>query len=247
MVDNASTEESYGALTRALPEATVLRSMENQGFAKACNQGAFYAIGQCHPSHILFTNNDIHFKDERVADVLIERMATYPEAGIMGPQVLGPDGKRQSPNPPKSFAQQYLLPSWGKLFYKPETLQKLLEKDYREKAEEGPCGWVSGSCFLVDAQVFERVGGFDPATFLYGEELILTARLARAGKSAFFCPDVTVLHDQGAITSQYYDEKAIRKMYFRSHAYYYRQYEGTPSWQILLGRITMWLNMLRGK
>ena len=247
VVDNASTDATYDALQTALPEAVVLRSQENQGFARANNQGARYAIRHFRPEYFLFSNNDIYFRDSQVADVLIEQMKIHPEAGLMGPQVIGPDGKRQSPSRNRTFAESFLLPTWGRLVYRKETLQKRLQVDYKQNAQEGPCDWVQGSCFLADAAVFEQVGGFDPATFLYGEELILTARFARAGKSVRFCPQVTVLHDQGAVCRKHFAEVQMRRMEFRSLAYYYREYAGTPWWQIVLGRLTLELNVLRGK
>lgn len=247
VVDNASTDGSYASLTQSLPDAVILRCLDNQGFARANNQGAEYALKHFHPSYFLFSNNDIFFKDADVVDVLIEQMKKHPEVGLMGPQVLGLDGKRQSPTPDKSFVEWFLLPTWGKLIYKKETLCKRLLKDYKQNAPEGPCGWVQGSCFVADAKVFEQVGGFDPATFLYGEEQILTARFARAGRSVYFYPSVTVLHEQGAVTKKHFGYNKMRRLAFRSVAYYYHRYVGTPWWQILLGQLTLEFNILRGK
>lgn len=247
VVDNASTDASFGRLKEELPQAHVLRCMENQGFARGNNQGVEYAMRHFKPSHILFSNDDISFRDADVADVLLNQMIHHPEVGIMGPQVVGLDGARQSPNPNYTFAQWYLWPTWGKLFYKKETLRKKLGKDYKQTAPEGYCGWVSGSFFMVDAEAFEKAGGFDPATFLYSEEQILSARFARIGKSVYFYPHVTVIHEHEATTKKHFGSKAIRWMEFESNSYYYREYVGTPSWQILFGRITLWMNILRGK
>ena len=36
-------------------------------------------------------------------------------------------------------------------------------------------------------------------------------------------------------------------MKFDSEAYYYRSYEKTPSWEISLGRFTLWLKGLLGR
>lgn len=247
VVDNASTEESFDKLKHTLPDAVILRSAENQGFARANNQGSNYAIKEYHPEFILFTNNDISFRDSNVVDALISEMRKHPEVGIMGPQVLGLDGKRQSPNADKSFAQRFLWPTWGKMLYKKATLNRKTYRDYKVNAQEGTCGWVSGCFFIVSTDSFEQVGGFDPATFLYGEEQILTARFARVGKSVYFFPRVTVIHEQGATSNKYYASLKLRLMEFKSVAYYYRHYAGTPSWEILLGRITLWLNIVRGK
>ena len=247
VVDNASTDETFGLLTQNLPNAVVLRCAVNQGFARGNNQGAEYAIKHHHPSFLLFTNNDICFKDPDVVDVLAAQMKCHPEVGIMGPQVLGLDGRRQSPSPDKTFAQYYLTPTWGRLFYKKATLKKMLLVGYRQNASEGPCGWVSGCCFMVNAAGFEQIGGFDPATFLYAEEHIISARFARIGKQVYFYPKVTVIHEHGATCKKYFKSVSIRLMEFKSVAYYYRTYVGTPAWEVLLGRMTLWMNILRGK
>lgn len=247
VVDNASTDDTFSKLKLALPDAVVLRCAENQGFARANNQGADYAIREYHPEFLLFTNNDIAFRDFNVVDVLITEMRKHPQVGIIGPQVIGLDGKRQSPNADKTFAQRFLWPTWGKLLYKQETLNRKTYRDYKINAQEGSCGWASGCFFVVSTESFDQVGGFDPATFLYGEEQILTARFSRIGKSVYFCPRVTVIHEQGATSKKYYASLKIRLMEFKSVAYYYRHYVGTPSWEIFLGRVTLWLNVIRGK
>lgn len=246
VVDNASTNETFGRLLHDLPNAVVLRCEVNQGFARGNNQGAEYAIKHFHPSHILFSNNDIFFIDSDVVDVLLSQMKQHPEVGIMGPQILGLDGGRQSPFPSHTFAQRYLLPTWGNLFYRPEELSRLRKVGYAQNAKEGIVGWVQGSFFIVDALAFEQVGGFDPWTFLYGEEQILSARMALIKKDVYFYPSVTVIHEQGGVTKSYYDSIQIRKMRFKSESYYYRKYMGTPRWQLLLGKLTLWFNFLRG-
>lgn len=247
VVDNASTDDTYGRLVRELPGSVILRCPENQGFARANNQGADYAFARCHPTHILFTNNDILFRDADAVDFLVRKMAALPDVGIIGPEVIGLDGKRQGPHPEQTFAQRHLLPTWGKLWYKAETLKGIVRKDFARTAVEGRCGWISGSCFLVDASAFQAAGGFDPATFLYGEEQILSARFARVGKTVYYDPEVTVVHAHGAVTRKYFDQQRIRKMVFRNECYYYRTYRGTPAWQILLGRFTFWMNRVRGR
>jgi len=247
VVDNSSTEETYALLSAGLPDAVILRSKENQGFARANNQGAAYAIEHFHPSHILFSNNDIFFKDPMVVDVLKQQMEMRPQVGIMGPQVVGLDGKRHGPHPYQTFVQRHLLPTWGKLLYNRNKLLSITQRYYADQATEGPCCWVSGSCFMVDAYVFQQAGGFDPFTFLYGEEQILSARFERIGSLTWYYPSVTVLHSHGAVTKNFIDQQRIRKMTFKNECYYFRNYVGTPAWQIILGRITLWLNIVRGR
>lgn len=246
VVDNASTDESYTLLTRELPQAHILRCFENQGFARGNNQGAEYAIRHFQPSHILFSNNDIFFRDSDVVDVLVAQMKSRPYVGIIGPQVLGLDGKRQGPSPNQTFAERYLLPTWGKFFYTRKEISRRCQSGFANNAKEGSVGWVSGSCFMVDVLAFEQIGGFDSGTFLYGEEQILSARMSQIGRIVYFYPFVTVIHEEGGVTRSYYDRSQIRRMMLKSESYFFRKYMKTPRWQILLGRFTLWTKIIRG-
>ncbi|MBR4808978.1 MAG: glycosyltransferase family 2 protein [Bacteroidales bacterium] len=248
VVDNGSGEAAVAELKAALEGlADIVPAKENLGFAKGNNLGADYAIRQFGADFLLFVNNDIVFTYPDLTDRLAAKLNELPEAGIIGPKVVGPDGRLQSPSPKATFSQRNLLPYWGKLVYSKGTLRRKMMVDYAETAPEGPCATVSGCCFMVKAEAFAEAGMFDPATFLYGEEMILSARMKAIGKVTYYYPAVSVLHEHGATTRKYYDRKRIRSMKFESEAYYYRKYEKTPGWQITLGRFTLWLKGLMGR
>ncbi len=247
IVDNGSGADAVEILKKELEGiVTILPANKNLGFAKANNLGAEYAIKQG-ADLLLFVNNDIVFTDADVVDRMAAKLAELPSTGIIGPKVVGLDGRLQSPSPKQSFAQRNLLPYWGKLVYGQRKLREKMQSDYAETAIEGPCSTVSGCCFMVKAKPFTEVGMFDPETFLYGEEMILSARMQAAGKSVYYYPEVAVLHEHGATTRKYYDRKRIRRMKFESESYYYSKYEKTPGWKILMGRITLWLKGLLGR
>lgn len=41
--------------------------------------------------------------------------------------------------------------------------------------------WADGCCFAVDGSLFREIGGFDPDTFMYGEDVLLGAEVRRRG------------------------------------------------------------------
>ena len=63
--------------------------------------------------------------------------------------------------------------------------------------------WVSGACFLVRREAWDAVGGFDPAYFMYMEDVDLCWRLARAGWAVGYEPAARVRHEQGASTNRH--------------------------------------------
>ncbi|MBQ6086505.1 MAG: glycosyltransferase family 2 protein [Bacteroidales bacterium] len=253
VVDNGSTPDSFKALSEGLPEGCALiPSEENAGFARACNLGASYAIENVFPenledSHILFSNNDIVFQDADVADVLSERLSSLPDVGVIGPKVVGPDGRLQSPEEFKSFWDKHIWVYWSTPFMSSARHAERFGYDHPEKAGDGPCYRVMGSFFLVRASDWKACGGMDPETFLYGEEAILSERMKGIGRKVWYCPGVSVLHEHGATTGKYYDRLKIREMKFSSDCYYYRKYIGTPGWQIALARFTYFLKKVFGR
>ncbi|MFP5503976.1 MAG: glycosyltransferase family 2 protein, partial [Candidatus Sericytochromatia bacterium] len=90
VVDNASTDGSAEAVSRAFPEARLIANAENVGFARANNQ----ALAESRGELLLLLN-----PDTVVAPGQIERMLGYmqahPRCGILGPKLLNPDGSFQ--------------------------------------------------------------------------------------------------------------------------------------------------------
>ena len=165
-----------------VPETTVIKE-ENKGFAHACNAGALFLKGQV--SSILFTNNDVKLTSSNVVETLEETLRQHPEAGAVGPEILGPDGHRQGPAQYmgmwKRFVWMYLLTP----FVSKERKLKLFHIYEGDTAEEGAYQFISASFMLADAEAFFRSGMFDENTFLYAEENILSERLNAIGKCLY--------------------------------------------------------------
>ena len=234
VVDNGETGSS--ALQEKLPEVTVLVS-ENRGYASACNLGAEWLRDRVHPESVLFCNNDLRFQSDRVVETLCETLSAHPEVGAIGPCIVGPDGRRQSPEPYRGLWNRYVWMYVLTPFLSRDRKVRKFQLDYAEKASEGYHYKLMGSFLMVRAEAFFEAGCFDEGTFLYAEEPILSERLSRIGKRCWFCPSVTVLHDHGTVIKSSFKSKETDWMQFRSMAYYYRRYRGYPAWEISLVRM----------
>ncbi len=58
----------------------------------------------------------------------------------------------------------------------------------------GETTWQSHACVLMRRSAYNEVGGYDPAFFMYGEDVELSYRLRSHGYRLRYCPAVTINH-----------------------------------------------------
>lgn len=227
-----------------------MQSEENIGFARANNLAVEYAV-EILPSledvYFLFTNNDIRFLNPDVVEKMATKLQSLPQAGIIGPKVIGLDGHLQSPEPYMNFWDRHIWIYWSNLFYSKEKKKRRFRTDYAEKAEEGYHYRVMGSFFMTRAKDYLDCGMMDSNTFLFAEEQILSERMNKIGKKVYYYPEVAVIHEHGQTIKEYFSMVASREMKFVSDCYYYTTYRKTPNWQINLAKFTYWLKKKIGR
>ncbi|HET9691028.1 MAG TPA: glycosyltransferase family 2 protein [Acidimicrobiales bacterium] len=196
VVDNASDDASEAVTRRA--GADWLPAGANLGYGRAANLAAARLQGPA----VLVANPDLVVDAGAVA-ALVARLDAEPDLGVVGPQITNPDGSlypsgRRFPdmvdaighgllgavNPDNRFTARYRMLGW-------------------DHADAARVDWVSGACMLVRRATWEAVGGFDPAYFMYMEDVDLCWRVARAGWGVGYEPAATVMHVQGASTRRH--------------------------------------------
>ena len=86
--------------------------------------------------------------------------------------------------------------------------------------------WLSGACLLLRREAFEQVGGFDPAYFMYFEDVDLGDRLGRAGWLSVYAPAARVHHVGGATTGRV--QSAMVRAHHASAARYLAAHHSRP-------------------
>lgn len=246
VVNNASTMEDCDRIAKkcngiacapnqqvGLNKVYVIHSEENLGFAKGNNLGFDFLMLNNPCDHILFSNDDILIAPDTDLSPMIQKLGQDASIGAIGPDIVGLDGRHQSPHNKKITAYRQI--GWALLpILRGRKKQKNISTIPSSTPAEGQCYWVSGAFFIMRSSDFSEVGGFEPETFLYGEEPILAERLKVIGKSMYFYPKVSVMHLEGGTTHSNSTRKHIRRWSIESNCLYYRKYLKTPSFVVFL-------------
>lgn len=167
----------------AIPGAEIVDGGGNNGFGAAANRGVA-ALGPGPWAALVILNNDV----EVAGGYLAAAVAALRAPGV---------GAAAGP--------VYLDRPGGKLWYAGGGVNFLTGTVWqattpRAAARERAVGFISGAVFAASQEAWRSVGGFDPAYFLYNEDLDLCLRLRRRGWRLRFAPAMIAVHRVGAVT-----------------------------------------------
>jgi len=190
VVDNASADGSREMVAERFPDARLLLNTENLGFGRAANQGMAAARGR----FVLLLNSDAMLMDDSLLG-LVERLERDPSLGLIGPRILLEDGRLQfSARRFPSLGRLALSDLWLHRFLSRAGAAERLLGAYWAHDCEREADWLVGACLLLRREVYEQTGGFDPAIFMYGEEVEWCHRIREKGWRIVFSPQARVLH-----------------------------------------------------
>ena len=189
VVDNGSSDGSVELVRERFPAVEVIANASNRGYAAANNQGVARARGR----YVLLLNSDAEVEPEALR-TLVAYADEHPEAGVIGPKLLNPDGTLQPsggrfPTPASTVAS---LLGLNRLTGRPRYGTR---RDYNVPAEVDE---VSGAAMLIRRDVISQIGGLDEG-FAWGyEDIDFCLRARRAGWRVQYVPAARVVHQWGA-------------------------------------------------
>ena len=195
VVDNASRDDSTAMVRRDFPHVHLLENPTNVGFAAANNQ----ALALCRGRYVLLLNSDTEVTPGTLS-ALVSFMEQHPQAGVVAPTLVNPDGSFQA-----SYAR---FPTFVSEFLLITRLARWLSGPYapspRPRPHEAahPVDWAAGAALLVRRAAIDQVGGLDAGYFMYSEETDWCWRLWRHNWQVWYLPAVKVIHHGGASSRQ---------------------------------------------
>lgn len=237
VVDNASTDGSAEAIAAEFPDFRVIASQENLGFARANNLAATHATAE----RLLLLNPDT-LVDPGAIDELVAFADRNPKAGIWGGRTRFADG---SPNPTSCWKK----PTPWSVFCSATTLAGLLKRSRVFNPEslgvlpdgaELPVDVVTGCWLMIDRELWERLEGFDPAFFMYGEDADLCLRARALGARPMVTARADIVH-YGGQSDRVRPDKIVR-LYTARRQLYARHWGKAWQWWADVGPM---MNVLR--
>ena len=135
--------------------------------------------------------------------ILAEFMAGRPRCGIAGPQMLDPDGtwqpsRRRFPTVAGTVVRRTPL----RRAFPPLERQRAHYYLDERPAEPVETDWMLGGFLLLRRTMLDEIGGYDAGFRMYGEEIDLSYRAAKAGWERWYVPAAVVRHRWDRLTDQ---------------------------------------------
>jgi N-acetylglucosaminyl-diphospho-decaprenol L-rhamnosyltransferase len=220
VVDNASTDGSVEMLRNEFPQVTLIVNASNRGFAAANNQGIAAAQGR----YVLLLNPDTEVLGSALI-TLIRYLEAHPSVGLIGPQLLYPDGRVQSSRRRfPTLATLFLESTWLASLAPRSLLRRYYFLDQPDDATLD-VDWIMGAAMLIRREVIEQAGGMDAGFFMYSEELDWCRRIKAAGWRVVYCPAARVIHHEGKSSEQAVPDRHVN--FQRSKIRYALKYHGS--------------------
>lgn len=200
LVDNASSDAGVDGLEQDYPGLRLIRNPSNVGYARANNQ----ALRLYRSRHALLLNPDVTLEPGALATALTY-LDAHPEVGILGPRVLGSNGRldppaRRSFKTPATYL--YKMSGLSRLFPRHPRFGRYYLSYLNEMAIT-EVDAVVGAFLLIRREVVDQIGLLDERFFMYCEDEDWCWRAKQAGWRVVYHPGIVVHHRKGSSTARH--------------------------------------------
>ena len=205
VVDNSPGDGTAEIVHRDFPRVRYFASGSNLGFGRANNLGYRQSAGE----YVLFLNPDT-ISEAEVLEFCLRRLQTEPDIGLISPKLVQPDGTMD-------LACRRSIPTLWDGFCRATGLAAVFPRtalfagyNLTHLPEDGTydVGAINGAFIMTRREVLGRVGLFDETFFMYGDDLDLCIRIARAGYRIVYDGRVQIVHLKGMSVARDYARMA---------------------------------------
>ena len=208
VLDNASNDGSAGAARRHPVVTEVIALRQRRG--KGENDTAL--LQRARGRYALLLNEDSELRTGTVA-ALRDALERTPKAAAAGAKLLRPDGMLQ--------ASAWRFPTPATALVGAVFLHKRLTVQSRGE-QTRTVDWAQSAALLVRVEAARAIGYFDPAFFVYSDEVDFCKRLRDAGWRTLYVPGAVAVHHEQLSTGAVPERRIVelsrnRDRYMRKH------------------------------
>jgi GT2 family glycosyltransferase len=181
VIDNGSQDDTVTRIGAEYPEVEIINTGTNHGFGKGNNIGMELAY-QRGADYVFLLNQDAWIDPDAV-EKMIAAHRVHPAYGIISPMHLNGAGDGLD----YGFSN-YIAPNKCRNLYSDLFMGHL--QDVYE------VGFVNAAAWMMTRACLERVGGFSPSFFHYGEDGNYTDRLGFHRLKLGVVPAARIYHDR---------------------------------------------------
>jgi hypothetical protein len=226
VVDNASADGTPDLIRKEFPHICLKMNASNDGFARANNVGMLISQGK----YISLINSDV-WVPPNCLDRLVRFMEENPLIGIVGPKMIGGDGKakRSCMRFPTLWSVFCRALAVDTLFKKSKLFNGYMMRGF-EHDRLMDVDVLNGWFWVVRREALELVGLLDEQFFMYGEDVDWCYRFRKAGWRVVFYPGAEAMHYGGGSS-----EKAAARFYVE------KQRANAQCWMKHKRRSSLWI------
>jgi GT2 family glycosyltransferase len=220
VIDNNSSDDSCEMMKQRFPNVKLIQNDENIGFPKGNNIGVSQGKGE----YICILNPDTVVAEDTFVKVLAFAQK-QSDLGILGCKLIDgvgnflPESKRGVPTPWVAFTKITGL-------YKFLPASEIFGKYYAQHLNENQTGKVDilvGAFMLMKRDLYLEARGFDEDCFMYSDDIDLSFRVLKAGKSNYYFHETTVIHYKGESTIK--DETYMKRFQEAMNFFYKKHFK----------------------
>ena len=203
VVDNSLDADGTGAWMRIEhPRMTYINPGENLGFGRGNNLGASRVRGEC----LLYLNPDT-VCNAQALEHCVERIRRERDIGLISPRLELADGSMD-------LACRRSIPTLWDGFCRASGLAAAFPSKkwlagynltYLPKGGTYDVAAINGAFMMGRREVLDKIGGFDEAFFMYGDDLDLCIRVRKAGYRIVYDGRFAIVHLKGLSVGRDFD------------------------------------------
>ena len=227
VVDNASEDGSPEMVERDFPWVSLIASPENVGYGAAVNLVA----ERTDNPWIAPANEDIELTPGALEQLLATAEA-HPEAAIVAPRLVLPDGSTQHSVHSFPTLRVTLAANLGLAQASARLADRMCLPGRWDSTRPREVPWAIATFMIVRREAFDAAGGFDREQWMHAEDLDLGWRVRRAGWTIRYEPAALVRHEGSAASRKAFSEDLMTRYMAASYSWMARRRGVANAWAV---------------